>query len=374
MINDNKYYNYSALDNLEKTIDEETLKTNFYKLNICCYMVDNQNKVPFIKYLLIKLPLFEVLSFPQIDISSYDFDIDRDKLIEFIKYYIYNILHLKQNSEFIKMCVYKGYKAYNNSIYTFFDLTHCNIESNVYLENDIWFGLIDEIVNIKHICNYPIFNQVTDFFTDNSNFLFLMDETNDEYLIPMVAYVGKSERKLNFTSIFGQCKDESCKSILGPYYYFTDFKNAVRQGGWSKTGKQEVIHGILQTDNEYGRYIKGGVIRLALFLGKTKIIQNMPDDKIDKSNIKKEMLEYENDDAKTYEKLTMRISDYDGEWIKDYDSVYLGRIELDDGSYLKDAPIVVIKDFDQQLPLTSHYINKSYLKEEFDYKNEYFIV
>ena len=370
MIINNKYYNYSAIDKLDKSIDDDTMKTYCKKINICCYIVDNKNRIPFLKYLLPRLPLFEVLTFPQIDTTIYDFD--TNKLVEFIKCYMFNLLHLRSDPEFMTNCVYKGYQIYNNELYTFFDLTQCNIEENEYFGNDIWFGLIDEIINTRHICNYPIFNPVTDFFTNNPDFLFLMDENNNEYEIPIVAYVGKSDRKLQFTYVFGQCKEE-IKSILGPHYYFTDFKNAVRQGGWSKTGKEEIVHGILQTDNEYGRYIKGGVIRFVLFLGRTKIIQNMPDDEIDNSDIKKEMLEDTNNDSK-YERMIMRISDYNGEWAKEKESVYLGRVELDDGTYLKDTPTFVVKDFNQQLPLSYHYIDKSCLKEEFNYKTYYSII
>ena len=64
----------------------------------------------------------------------------------------------------------------------------------------------------------------------------------------------------------------------------------------------------------------------------------------------------------------MRITDYDGKWAEEYDSCYLGHIELDNGEYLKGTPILAVKEYNQQIPLSYHY-NKKIAK-----KNEYAIV
>ena len=40
-------------------------------------------------------------------------------------------------------------------------------------------------------------------------------------------------------------------------------------------------------------------------------------------------------------------------------------IELDNGKFLLDTPLYVIKDFNNQTPLSYHIINKSYLKDKF---------
>jgi hypothetical protein len=103
------------------------------------------------------------------------------------------------------------------------------------------------------------------------------------------------------------------------------------------------------------------------------IKMNDPDDPIDESEIKKMRLNDPKIDAK-YESLTIRITDYDGIWTKDYDSVYLGRIELDDGTFYKESPLYVVKDFNQQYPLSYHYINKKTLGEKYDSNSEYSIM
>ena len=57
----------------------------------------------------------------------------------------------------------------------------------------------------------------------------------------------------------------------------------------------------------------------------------------------------------------LRVTDYDGLWSKCNDSCYLGKIELDNGTFIKDAPIWATKEYDQQFPLSYHFIDKRYL-------------
>ena len=182
---------------------------------------------------------------------------------------------------------------------------------------------------------------------------------------------GYTYNKVSFVSSFGNpTKDKT--AMLGAYYYFTDFKNSIRQGGWSETGTSVKIDNTLITDNEYGRYKKGSIVRFALFLGKMKVIENLPNDESDSSEIKKEMIDDKKLD-KNMELLTMRISDHDGKWTEFNDSVFLGKIELDNGEYLKNTPIYVLKDYEQQIPLSYHFINKKYLKEKYN-ENTYYLI
>ena len=114
-------------------------------------------------------------------------------------------------------------------------------------------------------------------------------------------------------------------------------------------------------------------MRFALFLGRMKVVENLPNDEIDISEIKKERINDVSLD-KNIELLTMRISDHDGKWSNFYDSVFLGKIELDNGEHLKNTPIYVLKDYEQQIPLSYHFIDNSYLKERYDENTEYLIL
>ena len=87
-----------------------------------------------------------------------------------------------------------------------------------------------------------------------------------------------------------------------------------------------------------------------------KVIENSINNETDKSATKKERLLEPNLDS-ILEELTIRISDHDGKWSEYYDSVYLTQVKLDNDEYLKNTPIIVVKEYDQQVPLSCHYIN-----------------
>jgi hypothetical protein len=70
----------------------------------------------------------------------------------------------------------------------------------------------------------------------------------------------------------------------------------------------------------------------------------------------------------------MRISDHNGQWSEFNDSVFLGKIELDNGEYLKNTPVYVLKEYEQQIPLSYHFIDKSYLKEKYNENTDYLIM
>ena len=87
-------------------------------------------------------------------------------------------------------------------------------------------------------------------------------------------------------------------------------------------------------------------------------------DEIDESMIIAESIDdmkkaIENLDNKK-EILTLRISDHDGLWTSTYDSAYLGNLELDDGSFLDNTPMIVLKEYNQQVPLSYQLIKKLY--------------
>ena len=102
---------------------------------------------------------------------------------------------------------------------------------------------------------------------------------------------------------------------------------------------------------------KIGIVRFALFVGNTKYINNFPNDDIDISDVKQQRLNDDDLDRK-YEQLTLRISDHDGKWTETADSCYLGNLILDNGKKVKYTPLIVLKDYNQHVPLSYHYINK----------------
>jgi hypothetical protein len=368
-LSDNYEYDFLSFLNKDPNIFYNTDEYN--DILLCVYSVDKRGKYPFLKYLLMNSG-YNTLMLPRIPIYN---SFNKNNLITYSKVFLSGLLLIDNFDEFSSLIDFNGFYEYDNKLYIFYDITkYKNISLNeTYLSSNLRFGLIDEIVNTMNICHIPIDYETTKFFILNEQCNYLRDKNGNSYEIPIVGYVGKpNEQKLNFTLTFGEtAKDKS--GILGPYYYFTSFNRSIRQGGWSPNFKPESKFNNLITDNEYGRYIKGGIVRFALFIGKTKYVDNFPNEDYDESLIKSERLEDDTLNRK-YERLTHRISDHDGLWAQNYDSIYLGKIELDDGTLLDDAPIIVLKDYNQQVPLTYHYIDKQKLGEIYDSDTNYYSI
>jgi hypothetical protein len=365
-------YNYTALSRLVDNIDN-ILSSNI-KIKITAYEIKNNKKNPYLLYLLYKDELTEALFFPELP-TMYS-NVNSDNVIKLSKLMLFNLLSLTDHSEFDKNIQFKGFYLNGRDVHIVFDLTECKLQIyDVYRTNQMWFTLLDEIINHKKINNFFIDSSVTNFFINNDDFIFLKNKNGDNYELPVVGYIGMNGTKYNkvsFTYTFGNSpKDKN--TLLGPYYYFTDYKNAIREGCWSETGKPVKVDDVLITDNEYGRYKKGSIVRFGLFLGKMKMVENLPNDESDNSYTKKERLE-DTDLDKNMEILTMRISDHDGKWAENYDSAFLGKIELDNGEYLKNTPIYVLKEYEQQIPLSYHFIDKRYLKDLYDENIDYLIM
>lgn len=334
-----KKYTYKINHLLNDNIDIILESNSYNKIYICCYQVINKNGsvCPFLQYYLINDILNEKLVFPNLNLIN--INLNNDKLVEIAKEYMFLLLNNYNN--FNDDMEYNGSMYYNDDIYLIFDLSKCKIQIDFLIKNSkIWVCLLDEIVNQKNVCNVNISNRVTDFFVNNSDLVFLYDDEDNIYETPSVCYVGKNWNRLKFTHVFGVSKSDN-KSILGPYYYFTNFNNAIEQCDY--------------TD----KYDKTGIIRFAIFRGVMKIITNVESNSNDESNTKQEMLNDPELDNK-YQALTSRISDHDGKWTEKYDSAYIGySIELDDGTKLKENCLTVVKNYEQQLPLTCQYVNKN---------------
>jgi len=361
---DSMYYNYPIKSLLIKEPSMFTDTDEYLQVNLVVYSINQNGKYPFIQYLLSNNS-FGRLSFLTLP-KNYSFN--NNNLISYSKVFLSGILQVIDYEHFDCNLFFDGFYEFGNILYLFFDLTKCAVNINdIYLSSICKFVLPDEIINHRHCCNVSISEETTSFYIRNQLINYLYDEDNKQYELPIVGYVGKpTQEKLNFVYTFGEsAKNKS--AILGPYFYFTDFNFAVRQGGWSPDYAEECSYGKFITD-ENGKYLKGGIVRFALFTGKTKCIENMPNDPNDESEIKAQRLN-DNFLNNKNEALTLRISDHDGLWSDSYDSVYLAKIELDDGSILEEAPLIVVKEHNQQIPLSYHFIDKRKLGAKYDPKN-----
>ena len=360
-----KYYNYAIKHLLIKDLSLIFEPTSYDQIILCIYRINISGKCPFIQYLLSNNG-FNIMCLPVLPIFT---KLNYENIIDYSKVFLSGALQVENFGEFNKKLEFDGYYIHNNKLCLFFDITNNQVNiDETYSYSNLMFVLADEIINYGKICNILISEDTRNFFITNYSINYLYDENNEAYEIPIVGFVGNSTTEmLKFTHIFG-VSPQNKSAILGPYYYFTDFNYAIRQGGWSYDYKPEYMYNKLITDNEYGRYLKGGIVRFALFTGRTKYIENIPNDPNDDSEIKKQRLK---DPLlnKNYEIQTLRISDHDGIWAKTYDSAYLGNIELDDGSFVEDSPLIVLKNYEQQIPLSFHFIDKNSIGHKYDSNN-----
>lgn len=184
------------------------------------------------------------------------------------------------------------------------------------------FCLIDEIVNIRSNANFKINEKVTYFFISNIKLFLLYDEENKPIEIPSVMYLWRENEHVQFTSSIEIGKGDYF-SLLGPYYYFTNYTNA---------------YSLLKKENRNTELLK-----YAIFIGKQLVKLNYPDDVIDLSRVKNDRMN-EKEEIRKYEILTIRLTDYDGLWSEKYDSVYIGNIKLDDDSKMRRSHICCVKD------------------------------
>ena len=330
------YYNYKGKPFLKNTLQQEV--TKYKNVFTCCYTVNNAGKFPFIRFLLLNSNLDKKLKFPQVAIFK---NFDSDELIQFTKTCLYDLMMLDNYELYNNTIDFNGFYEYNNNLYLFFDLTNCLININeIYTTDKLWFALVDEIINYTHVCNINIDASVTELFTFNNHLCFLVNKLGVVYEVPIVGFVRKPENKVVFTHIFGEIKGDK-NQILGPYYYFTDIYKVLKKD----------YEGESTCDEKYG------LVRFALFVGNLKYIENAPNDPIDESDIKKQRCVDDNLN-KVFESLTLRISDHDGLWSKTYDGAYLNNVELDNGLLLRKT-MIVLKEYNQQIPLSYHYIGNS---------------
>lgn len=352
------FYNYKILNSLQtnqQNIIELIMNNNNFEVNLCFYSINTSGCKPFIQFYFIReinynsgvkylltLPCFDYKNLRSINNTNY--------MMDYIMTYVYSIFpEISENNN----CEYKGYYAVEDRAFMFINLTPCkliiddirkNSKISIVLEKEIYCGKIfDNYIDFK----------IRNFFLSNNEIFNLYDEKNNIYEKPDIWFVGKENHQLQFTYTFGVSKD--INGIFGPYYYFTTYKNILRQNSQSQNSKNNIINFRNNKENK----INGGIIRFAIFTGNILVKFNLENDKIDESIIKKQKIEYEIENSNDrIEALTLKITDYDGLWSNNYDSVYVGNINLDNGFEMKNTPILAIKDYSQQIPLSYHFISE----------------
>jgi len=340
--------------NKNLTLNEivHTNKVNI--LYILCYHISTETRYPFIQFMVEKIPfcnnfIKEEFTLPCIIISGMSQSLESlvmEKVDTYLK--LINCDNSKLTNEMYKGIVFDSLE----NAYVMVNISGTDISGIYLLRNtEIWFALPSEIINQKQICNIDIDNRVTDFFTNMPELSLLTNpETKSRYIIPDVVYTGGDFKKVEFNAIFGNGKNKEYEKGGNYYYFYRSLSDAIKDGGWVKDGgtnkidltNKNITHSVsnrLLVDNEYGRYINGGINRYALFIeGKIHI-------------------ETENELSLTDEMITRM-----------YPEPCL-IIAYTNNHYVKSD--ILVKDLDSFSSLSYHRVNKNLLGEYYDEKNSH---
>lgn len=338
-----KEVNYSGVKKLNTgLIDKKNIKR---EVDICIYRLNNIDTKPYLLFNLVRKK--DVFSWPTINMNG--------KTISNV------ITYIKKNLG-CRSCVltYEGYYTYNNKLQVWFRYSYNDetIKEGKYADPQVW-ALSSEIINFRKILTFSIDDNVTRFFLRNNDFIYLKNNLGRIYETPIVAYYGNYYKHIAFSATVGVLRGD-VDGPLGPYYYFGNYakamKFAIRKGTEAKgrgTYVEDTIGGEKLVVEGEGRYTKGGLLRVALFLGKTAVLLNRKEDKADSSDITLEFSKTNN-----FVKALSKIRDSGGRWTDRHDSVIQGEQTIViGGEEYNFQPTYAVYHYDQQYPLSYYYVN-----------------
>ena len=341
----NVLINKANKTNIFKTLTEKQNTDYKYKLNnldinknvnykgkvyLCLYTIVTEAIQPFLLYLLCKEG--DKMTMPYFDAKKYNFFDDFEKNIKYIT---------NDNKH-----TYKGQILFNNELYVFYALDD-NLYSVANLnKNDTWwFTLITEICYLKEVLTFKVDNSVITFFMNNPDICKLYDNNDILFMSPHPLYYGSNMEYIENIVVMGAYKNNED-------VYFGSYDISVRHGGWSskfkplngniKSKNSDYISTLL-TDNEFGRYKSGGIVRFAVFIGNHKTILNRP-------------------------------YDTQKDWTKNYDSLHKSEMTVDKYSINNQKGYTFItKRFNQHYPLSYHKLDKKSMGPMYELKKIYVI-
>ena len=362
----NSYTHYA--DTLNKDIPNKT----YDNIHICMYKINTQELHPFIMFLLYKDEQNE-LSFPQGDPRE-----NIDNVLKTFK---------KRFEEERSSIEYKGFIEDADSSNVMIILNQSEHQDNgntnsvatpsikkMTYNSKWWWALASEIINYKIILSFKINNFATHFLTKHSKLVFLYDNQGIIYETPEVGYYGNYYKKIAAVASLGLSR-QGPYSSFGPFYYFSDYTHAMRNAFWTLGFKPKEVGtdtsanemGANATNNKYitvddkGRYEKGGIVKFALFAGKTKMLMGRKTDTKDDSSISKDLAE-----TNEFVKAMLKLRDSSAKWTKEYNSIRIGShdVKLPGKPVIHTNPLIALKEYEQQVPLEYYFVDTSQNVEE----------
>jgi len=383
-----KYYEYTGLKNLNKNrVRVSTLLCAEPKIHICAFQVNTQGKYPFLQFFMQKFPETDPTNPDQITFPTFKYKatIDSQTRAESI---LDIMFHCYQHPGFYQ---YEGYYQEQENYYLFYDCSAYQIRvHDLYRKNDLWLITMDEILNNRMICgHFPIDPLVSGFFENHPEYIYLQNSQQENYELPIVVYVGSTAFQANYIANMGVSKSDK-KNLFGSYFYFHDYVGAVHSAmekyreknthyeSSSKRHKPVTIFSWPMSKTQFTN-IEGGLVRMALFIENAKIILHPMEEGPDVSETTQEMLKEDPTCASVKHRALvnyLKVSDRDGVWANYYDGVFLSDMEFMDSdaeTRLHVGKMYVAREYDQQLPLSCHFLGTKTMEEKWSLDTNYYI-
>jgi hypothetical protein len=322
-------YTYNINSTINTNLSE--LPTKYERVVFCIYRIihckiQKNVREPFLQYLLYKYPEHKK---DTSNLMVFPFTNGKTNIKTTASNYMQKIINKKLDII--------GFIEKNGVVYLFYDFTQLDdlIIKKIFFKtkkNTLWWCLIDEICNHKKVLQFPIHPSVYTLFFNNPALIYLKQDKK-RIDIPIIGYYGNYFKLIPMVAALGQnasLKDDASENS----YLFGSFRKGIRNGSWTPYYKQH--HSFNQTTTDIdGKYINGGIIRFAIFMGSTKVIIN-----------------------ENYENINKK-------WKLKYQSLFIGSIDFDKIK-LNIIPEYIVKSFEQQIPLSYHEIDKQKLKPNWD--------
>ena len=347
-------YTYFLEGLVNKHISAKEIYDEGNFLYILCYHVTETTKYPFLQFMMEKIPYCNNLIKEQFIFPVLMFDNNTANIQEIVLNKIKQSLKLIGcNDDQVTDDMYKGITFDQPNMANKFavvNITGIDIQGLNLTRNTLpWFILPSEIINTTESCNICIDEEVIELFTRIPELGVLINpKTNIPYILPDAVYTGGEIKNVEFNSVFGNRKTKEYDNCGEYFYFYKSFRDAVRDAGWTKKGGTNLIDrnnkenisspsGKIIVENDYGRYIRGGINRYALFTEGKNYIESEREFSLTDVAIET-----------SYPEPTMMIC---------YSSVH----EI--------KPDVLVKNYENFVSLSFHMINKSSLDDRFKKTN-----
>ena len=213
---------------------------------------------------------------------------------------------------------------------------------------------VHEAINDMHSFGIEIDSSVRDHLLSREELIYLQNEDGNLIETPMASYRGEYYKKMAFIAGLGMPRSGPYSS-LGPYYYFADFHRSLRYACITLDGIPKQVFDEYVTRDDTPVFTKGGMVKFMLFLGRTKVLLNHPDDPSDDSDESVKLA-----GQRGFFKSLLKLRDSSGKWAQEYDSVIQPLMKVYDPELKRERELdaqIIVKQYSQQSPIQYAYFN-----------------